>query len=94
MYIPITVTEFKFLNSNPPKGLLMLQVFLHCRQRRLRPVRRLGSSWVAVKVGLGLIVPLKWIEHGAYGDLSIIYPKPYSIYLRGTIGLPRVPGQR
>ena len=30
-------------------------------------------------------VPLKWIEHGAYGDLTIIYPRPYSIYLRGTI---------
>ena len=26
------------------------------------------------------------IEHGVYGDLYIIYPKPYSIYLRGTIG--------
>ena len=24
---------------------------------------------------------------GIYGDLIIIYPKPYSIYLRGTIGL-------
>ena len=27
------------------------------------------------------IVPLK----GAYGGLIIIYPKPYSIYLRGTV---------
>ena len=34
----------------------------------------------------GVIVPLKWIEYGVYGDLIIIYPKPYSIYLRGTIG--------
>ena len=24
-------------------------------------------------------------ERGVYGDLIIIYPKPYSIYLRGTI---------
>ena len=28
---------------------------------------------------------LKQIEYGVYGDLIIIYPKPYSIYLRGTI---------
>ena len=32
-----------------------------------------------------LIVPRKQIECGVYGDLVIIYPKPYSIYLRGTI---------
>ena len=25
------------------------------------------------------------MEYGVYGDLFIIYPKPYSIYLRGTI---------
>ena len=31
------------------------------------------------------VVPLKKIEHGVYGDLIIIYPKPYSIYLRETI---------
>ena len=35
--------------------------------------------------GLGLIVPLKWIEYGVYGDLIMTCPKPYSIYLRGTI---------
>ena len=23
---------------------------------------------------------------GVYGDLIMIYPKPYSIYLRGTMG--------
>ena len=34
---------------------------------------------------LDLIVPLKSIEYGAYGDLIIIYPKPCSIYLRGTL---------
>ena len=33
------------------------------------------------------IVPLKLIEQGVDGDPTIIYPKPYSIYLRGTIGL-------
>ena len=35
----------------------------------------------------GFIVPLKQIEYGVYGDFIIIYPKPYSIYLRGTIEL-------
>ena len=34
-----------------------------------------------------VIVPLGLIEYGVYGDLIIIYPKPYSIYLRGTIGM-------
>ena len=37
--------------------------------------------------GSKFIVSLKWIEYGVYGDLSIIYQKPYSIYLRGAIGL-------
>ena len=32
-------------------------------------------------------VPLKYIQYGVYGDLIIIYPKPYSIYLRETICL-------
>ena len=27
------------------------------------------------------------MDYGVYGDLIIIYPKPYSIYLRGTIGV-------
>ena len=31
------------------------------------------------------IVPLKWINYAVYGDLNIIYPKPYSIYLTGAI---------
>ena len=31
------------------------------------------------------IVPLRYIEYGVYGDLIIRYPKPYSIYLRGTM---------
>ena len=34
--------------------------------------------------GLGVVVPLKYIEYGVYGDLIRIYSKPYSIYLRGT----------
>ena len=36
-------------------------------------------------VYVGVIIPLKLIEYGVYGDLIIMYPKPYSIYLRGTI---------
>ena len=31
------------------------------------------------------IVPLKLIEYGVNGVLIIVYPKPYSTYLRGTI---------
>ena len=31
------------------------------------------------------IVHLKYIEYGAYVDLIIVYPKPCSIYLRGSI---------
>ena len=30
-----------------------------------------------------VIVPLKYIEYGVYGDLIITYQKPYSIYLKG-----------
>ena len=26
------------------------------------------------------------MEYGVYGDFITIYPKPHSIYLRGTIG--------
>ena len=33
------------------------------------------------------IAPLKSVEYGVYGDLTIIYPRLYSIYLRRTIKL-------
>ena len=33
------------------------------------------------------IVPFMKVENGVYGDLVIIYPKPCSICLRGTIAL-------
>ena len=33
------------------------------------------------------VVPFKEIESGVYGDLILIFPKPYSIYLKGTIAL-------
>ena len=36
--------------------------------------------------GFSVIVPLKEIEYGVYGDPMLMYPKPYSIYLRGPIG--------
>ena len=37
-----------------------------------------------------MLLPLKYKEYGVYGDPIITYPKPYSIYLGGTIG-PGVP---
>ena len=33
-----------------------------------------------------IIAPIKQVEYGVYGDLILIYPKPDSIYLTGTIG--------
>ena len=36
-----------------------------------------------------LLGPQHLIEYGACGDLVIIYPKPHSIYLRGTIFITR-----
>ena len=36
------------------------------------------------------ILPLKYAEYGVYADLITIYPKPYSIHLRGTIGAVRM----
>ena len=33
------------------------------------------------------IDPLKYLEYRVYGDLIIVYPKPYPIYLRGTMHL-------
>ena len=36
--------------------------------------------WLRVE---GDVVPLKYIEYGVYGDLLIIYPKPYSVLLMG-----------
>ena len=47
--------------------------------KKKKQVRASGS------VARPYIVPLKWVEHGVYGDLILTYPKPYSIYLRGTI---------
>ena len=49
-----------------------------------------AAIYVEVEGGGGLdspnpTAPLKYIEYGVYGDLIIIYPKPYSIYLWGTI---------
>ena len=51
-------------------------------------MRRFGTqvfSQGSLKLNLEAIVPLNYIEYGVYGDLIMMYPKPYSIYLRGTI---------
>ena len=34
------------------------------------------------------------MEYGVYGDLTIMYPKPYSIYLRGTVEVIKGSGFR
>ena len=49
------------------------------RSERVRVTR----AWFRV------IVPLKQIEYRVYGHRIIIYPNPYSIYLRGTISVGR-----
>ena len=41
----------------------------------------------AMQVAKTPIVPLEWIKCTVYWDLLAIYPKPYSIYLRGSIPL-------
>ena len=49
--------------------------------------RKNGNYYLGFRVkGLGVIVPLQWIEYGVHGDL-IIYTKAYSTHPRGTIGL-------
>ena len=48
--------------------------------------RLLGVIGPLLKICCRGIVPLKKIEYSrVYADLSIVYPKPYSIYFRGTI---------
>ena len=37
-------------------------------------------------LGIKCIVPIKQIEYGVYGDPTIRYPTPYSIYFRVIIG--------
>ena len=34
------------------------------------------------------MVPLEQLEYGVYGDLTILYPEPCSVYLRGPIIRP------
>ena len=53
-------------------------------------MRAQNSSWTASLIQQQLVfVPLKLIEYGVYGHLLLIYAKPYSIYLRGTITIPK-----
>ena len=40
---------------------------------------------IAPKKGSGTYSPPS-VEYGVYGDLILLYPKTYSIYLRGTTG--------
>ena len=40
--------------------------------------------------GSGFKVPLKYMKYRVPGDLIILYPKPYSIYFRGTIFLHKL----
>ena len=47
--------------------------------------RRGGEGDLMSAGALGLGGVPKQIEYGVYRDLSITYPKLYSIYLRGTI---------
>ena len=46
---------------------------------------KLDLSKAVLPLAHTTIVPLKYIEYMVYRDLITIYPKPYSIYLRGTI---------
>ena len=45
----------------------------------------IGDPSLSIRAGVKVtsVFHLKQIEYGVYGDLTIIYPKPYSIYLRG-----------
>ena len=45
-----------------------------------------GNYYLGLRVQ-PFFVSINLIEYVVYGGLTIIYPKPYSIYLRGTIGL-------
>ena len=47
--------------------------------------RRASEAHGGQGLEIQVIVPLQKIEYGVYGDVIIIHPKPFSIYLRGTI---------
>ena len=56
-------------------GSLLLKVVHQPQPPKPKPLR-----FEALKPKpLNPIVPLKQIEYGVYGDLVIMYPKPYSI---------------
>ena len=46
---------------------------------RALPLGLKGCATAQEPRALKEIVPLKYIEHGVYEDLIIIYPEPYSI---------------
>ena len=43
-----------------------------------------GSKHGKEPIQARLIVPLEYVDYGVCGDLILVYPKPYSIYLRYT----------
>ena len=45
------------------------------------------SWWLRLLTLFEDIAPLRWIEYGVYGNLIIVYTKPYSMHLRGAAGL-------
>ena len=63
----------------------------HAWAARRTSCPRVTASW-HWRLGSAFIIPLKQIEYGVYGDLVIMYPKPYSIYSRGDYrGLGTLP---
>ena len=71
--------ELHILLDEPPQIPLKLQ--------DASKVNILLASVRAHSLMNGIIVPLKQRFYGVDGDLIVIYPKPYSIYLRGTLSL-------
>ena len=90
------MTNIPYVEAGPPatkSGPDLSVQGLGIRSNGMRPWAQSMGFGI---LGLGFIVPLKQIEHGVSGDLIVIYPKPYCIYLRGTIGFRasalRLPG--
>ena len=87
------VTYFELLKSNPvPQINLITHNLTHTAgpraSRPAGPVHRPALGYVSNLSSSSrvlVVVHLKQIEYGVYGDLIITYPMPYSIYVRGII---------